>query len=306
MLVSCPLSLEQLRVNFRRNQDFIKRAKEGDDPSYQRSKMAAHHTMKRVSEFSTHMQQALIQSTSDDNIAVFCRNFAKNFKHQNLQSVLSVNFFGVLREEVSVLLKAIFHIIPRKAFILHHYLKKEEIYLVISNFFDCMFGCGSGHIITFATYKQLEPFGPIISIPIMGFVTYYFGCMQFFYDDIWSKSWQALIAIVFLVETGAGIKNLFITPPIEKKSPVFCNEERCVKCLKKFMQPFLSSTKICICVCESCPRRLDECTKCQSSPCTGTVEIKGPKSWWIAKSITISRAVNQSIVNPQRPKGDVD
>ena len=36
------------------------------------------------------------------------------------------------------------------------------------------------------------------------------------------------------------------------------------------------------------------------------VEIKGPKSWWIAKSITISRVVNQSKVNPQRPKGVVD
>ena len=27
--------------------------------------------------------------------------------------------------------------------------------------------------------------------------------------------------------------------------------------------------------------------------------IKGPESWWIAKSITISRVVNQSKVNPQ-------
>ena len=33
------------------------------------------------------------------------------------------------------------------------------------------------------------------------------------------------------------------------------------------------------------------------------VEIKGPESWWIAKSITISRVVNQSKVNPQRQKG---
>ena len=34
--------------------------------------------------------------------------------------------------------------------------------------------------------------------------------------------------------------------------------------------------------------------------------IKGPKSWWIGKSITISRVLNQSKVNPQRPKGVVD
>ena len=31
------------------------------------------------------------------------------------------------------------------------------------------------------------------------------------------------------------------------------------------------------------------------------VEIKGPESWWITKSITISRVVNQSKVNPELP-----
>ena len=36
------------------------------------------------------------------------------------------------------------------------------------------------------------------------------------------------------------------------------------------------------------------------------VEIKGPESWWIAKSITISRVVSQSKGNPQRPQGVVD
>ena len=34
--------------------------------------------------------------------------------------------------------------------------------------------------------------------------------------------------------------------------------------------------------------------------------IKGPKCWWIAKSITPQIVVNQSKVNPQRPKGAVD
>ena len=34
--------------------------------------------------------------------------------------------------------------------------------------------------------------------------------------------------------------------------------------------------------------------------------IKGPESWWIAKSITHQLVVNQSKVNPQRPKGVVD
>ena len=30
--------------------------------------------------------------------------------------------------------------------------------------------------------------------------------------------------------------------------------------------------------------------------------IKGPESWWIAKSITPQLMVNQSKVNPQQPK----
>ena len=30
--------------------------------------------------------------------------------------------------------------------------------------------------------------------------------------------------------------------------------------------------------------------------------IKGPKSWWIAKSITPQLVINQSKVNPQQPK----
>ena len=33
--------------------------------------------------------------------------------------------------------------------------------------------------------------------------------------------------------------------------------------------------------------------------------IKGPKSWWITKSITPQLVVNQSKVNPQRPEGGV-
>ena len=30
--------------------------------------------------------------------------------------------------------------------------------------------------------------------------------------------------------------------------------------------------------------------------------IKGPESWWIAKSITPQLVINQSKVNPQQPK----
>ena len=44
----------------------------------------------------------------------------------------------------------------------------------------------------------------------------------------------------------------------------------------------------------------------QYRACSEIGVIKGPESWWIAKSITISRVVNQSKVNPQRPKGVVD
>ena len=195
-------------------------------------------TMIPLFEFSTHIQQELIRSTSDNY--------------------------------------SVFHIIPRKAFVLHHFLMKQKIYLVTLLVFDCMLGCGSSGSIIYPIYEQLEPFGPIISIPVMAVFTYILGLIRFFYDGIWSKLFQALITIVWIIwmasmraKHGVGIKYFFMFPPIAYDDTVCCNEERCVKCHKLFPQPLLSSTKICICVCESCPRRSDECTKCQSSPCTG-------------------------------------
>ena len=134
--------------------------------------MAAHPTMKLVSKFSTKIQQELVRSTSDDY--------------------------------------SVSHIIPRKAFVLHHYLMKQKIYGLISNIFDCMLGCGSGDIITFETYKQLEPFGPIISIPVMANVAYILGLIRFFYDGIWSKLFQALITIRWMAQNGVGIEDLFM------------------------------------------------------------------------------------------------
>ena len=160
---------------------------------------------------------------------------------------------------------SVFHFIPRKAFVLHQYLMKEKIYLVLSLVFDCMLGCGSGAV-TFETYKQLEPFGPIILIPVMAIVAYILGLIRYFYDGIWSKLFQALLTIACLPYWDL----LFMIPQITyDSSAVFCRE-KCVECHKQFLQPLMSSTRICICVCESCHRRSDECTKCQSSPFTGT------------------------------------
>ena len=197
---------------------------------YQRSKMAAHPTMKRVFEFSTNVQKELIRSTSDDSWPD----------------------------------RSVFYIIPRKAFVLHHYLMKEKIHLVLSLVFDCMLGCGSGSI-TFGTYLQLEPFGPIILIPVMAIVAYILGLIRYFYDGICSKLFQALLMIACLP-----YYLTYMVPPVTyDSSAVFCRE-KCVQCHRQFSQPLMSSTRICICVCESCPRRSDACTKCQSSPCTGT------------------------------------
>ena len=47
-------------------------------------------------------------------------------------------------------------------------------------------------------------------------------------------------------------------------------------------------------------------TDWKTTQSTLIVEIKGRKSWWIAKSITPQLVVNQSKVNPQRPKGVVE
>ena len=188
--------------------------------------------MLTVYEFSIHIQQELIQSTSDDY--------------------------------------SVFHIIPRKAFVIHYFLKIADIFLVIAAVFDCMFGFGSGGI-AFGIYKHLEPFGPIILIPVMAIVTFILGLNGFMYDGIWNKLFQALIMIVFMSGCKKGIKDFFRVPPILYDSLVNCMNEKCVKCHKLFPQSLLTSTKICVCVCESCLRRSDECVKCQSSPCTGTM-----------------------------------
>ena len=204
-------------------------------------------TMKPVFEFSTRIQQELIRSTSDDD--------------------------------------SVFHIISRKAFVFHHYLMKQIVLrpyflknVLVSNVFDCMLGCGSGDIITFDTYKQLEPFGPIISLPVMAIVTYILALIRFSYDGIWSKLFQALITIRYMAQNGVRIKDLFMVRTIDYDksgcSVVFCIEEKCVQCHKPYLQTLLSSTRICICVCESCQRKSEECPKCQSSPCTGIYILK--------------------------------
>ena len=182
-----------------------------------------------IKEFSTHIQQELIRSTSEDYSA--------------------------------------FHIIPRKAFVTHYFLKNENILRVISIIFDCMFGCGSS-LIALVVFKPLEPFGPIMLIPVMAIVTFILGLNGFIYDGILNKLFQALIMIIFMNTFKIQIKGLFWNPPISYDSWVCCIIEKCVNCNKLFMQPFLSA-KICICVCENCLRRSDECTKCRSSPCTG-------------------------------------
>ena len=192
--------------------------------------------LRPVKEFSAHIHQELIRSTPDDY--------------------------------------PVFHIILRKVFAIHHFLKKADISMVTVMVFDCMFGCGSGSI-TFVIYHKLKPFGSIMWIPVTAIVTFIFVLNGFIYDGIWNKFFQALITKFFMLKADIGIqKDFFMFADIsyDRTTVSYCNEERCLKCHKLFPQSLLSSTKICICVCESCPRRLDECTKCQSSPCTGTVE----------------------------------
>ena len=202
--------------------------------NYQPSKMTtiwAPHLIP-VAEFSIHVKEELMQSTSENH--------------------------------------SIFHMIARKAFVIHHFLKNANILLVVSTVFDCMFGCGSGTI-TVGIYKSLEPFGPILLIPVMSIATIILGFNSCIYDGILNKFFQALITLNFMVSFKKGIKDLFRFLPISYDSYVQCIIEKCDNCQALFLQPLLSSKRICTCVCESCLKRSDECTKCLSSPCTGNI-----------------------------------
>ena len=71
----------------------------------------------------------------------------------------------------------------------------------------------------------------------------------------------------------------------------------------RYLAPLASSESLSVSDTSSMKRPLSttESTMSKFSQSNLIVEIKGPESWWIAKSITISRVVNQSKVNPQRP-----
>ena len=208
--------------------------------------MTAHGTdhFLGVKEFATKIQEELIQSTSEG----------------------SSLFRIVLRK--AFVTKSVLQSIPipggRLAFVSHNFLKKADILLLISTVFDCIFGCGSGRI-PYGIYNRLRHFGSMLFIPLMATVSIIFGLKDFIDVSILGLWFQALITSVFIIKDF-----LFHTPtPISYDSSVQCISETCIECQLPFSQPLLSSTKICICVCQNCLRKSDDCTKCQSSPYTG-------------------------------------
>ena len=203
-----------------------------------------------VKEFATQIQEELIQSTSEG---------------PSLFRIILRKAFVTKSEELSV-----FQFIPgaRLAFVIHNFLKKADILLVISTVFDFMFGCGSGRI-PYGIYNRLKHFGSILFIPLMATVSIILGLNGFIDVGIWNIWFKVLITSVFIIKD-------FIPQfhtPISYDSSVLCISETCIECQLPFSQPLLSSTKICICVCQNCFRKSDECTKCQSSPCTGRYTI---------------------------------
>ena len=239
-----------------------------------------------VKEFATQVQEELVQSTSEGS---------------SLFHIIFKKAFAPKSEDLSV-----FQFIPgaRLAFVSHNFLKKADILLLISTVFDCIFGCGSGAII-FGIYNRLKPFGSNLFFPVITTVAIIFGFNGFIYDGIFTLGLngfiyngncyhysfiydgilnkllhiklyiQALMVLMFIKTSGLGIiglfKNRVIT--ISNASSVQCITETCIECQLPFSQPLLSSTKICICVCQNCLRKSDDCTKCQSSPYTGRYTI---------------------------------
>ena len=199
-----------------------------------------------VKEFATQIQEELIQSTSEG---------------PSLFRIILRKAFVTKSEELSV-----FQFIPgaRLAFVIHNFLKKADILLVISTVFDFMFGCGSGRI-PYGIYNRLKHFGSILFIPLMATVSIILGLNGFIDVGIWNIWFKVLITSVFIIKD-------FIPQfhtPISYDSSVLCISETCIECQLPFSQPLLSSAKICICVCQNCHRKSDECTKCRSSPYTG-------------------------------------
>ena len=237
-----------------------------------------------VKEFATQVQEELVQSTSEGS---------------SLFHIIFKKAFAPKSEDLSV-----FQFIPgaRLAFVSHNFLKKADILLLISTVFDCIFGCGSGAII-FGIYNRLKPFGSNLFFPVITTVAIIFGFNGFIYDGIFTLGLNGFIYHYFFIYDGflkkllqglmmlifiktSGIRDLFnnIGIAISYASSVQCITETCIECQLPFSQPLLSSTKICICVCQNCLRKSDDCTKCQSSPCTGRYTIvftdKRTDAWW--------------------------
>ena len=213
-----------------------------------------------VKEFATHIQEELIQSTSEGS-SLFHKILRKAFVTKS--------------EELSV-----FQFIPgaRLAFIIHNFLKKADILLVISTVFDFMFGCGSGRI-PYGIYNRLKHFGSMLFIPLMATVSIILGLNGGFIDvGIWNIWFKVLITSVFIIKDFSLSYSNWPTHTISYDSSVLCISETCIECQLSFSQPLLSSAKICICVCQNCFRKSDECTKCQSPPCTGRYTIEVPPS----------------------------
>ena len=201
-----------------------------------------------VKEFSTRIQEELIQSKSEGSFL--------NIVHMILRKT-----FGAKFEDLSV-----FQFIPgaRQYFVMHNFLKKADNLLLMSTAFDFMLGFGYG-MMPYEIYNRLET---ILFIPLLITVTVILGLNGFVYEfwnfGILNKVLQIVMMIFFL------FTDLSRQTSISYDSSLLCITETCVKCQLPFSQPLLSSSKICICVCQNCHRKSDECTKCQTSPFTGT------------------------------------
>ena len=156
----------------------------------------------------------------------------------------------------------------KKIYVFYLCLKKNEAETLIAAVFDCLFGPGAGFIFE-SNYDYLKTLAPSVFIPAMALITILLGLNGFIYGGFLNKIIQLLILVWSTFFNWNVLAAAVFNPPTGVNSLVLCEKETCVRCFREFPKAFITSTKICGCVCQSgnserCYRTAKDCGKCNS------------------------------------------
>ena len=156
----------------------------------------------------------------------------------------------------------------KKIYVFYLCLKKNEAETLIAAVFDCLFGPGAGFIFE-SNYEYLATLAPSVFIPTMALITILLGLNGFIYDGILNKIIQLLILVWSTFFNWNVLAAAMFNPPTGVNSLVLCEKETCIRCFREFPKVFITSTRLCGCVCQSgnserCYRTAKDCGKCNS------------------------------------------